>query len=335
MDLLSSPSKAVGTPQSLRKPSSNALKRGIFTNALMPGEDAQALDEVVNDLLEHFEIEDACSEICARRFVQTTMQTKRLHEAQLAYVEGYMQSEQAKVDFCKKVGINVAHAYELPTWFFSTDEDSRSRARFWLMVCIETKKLKDEYTVDKMTQAKTLYPNLWLSVMGKEGSATQKVYTIGERLGVTFNKQTPCENLQAYLDYLEESHEWMLFWARDEDRHELIIQGLRAQAVLEAVSNPNWSRAEGLFHRRSQELMQTMISLAVHARGKLEVLPNQLEVIAPKRKSAHKRAGKPQARKKVTKFAPAQEVIQAQEVHAADSEQSDQSHQDNQSAPSA
>jgi hypothetical protein len=279
--------------------SRNALKRGVFTNALMPGEDPEAVEVIVDDVIDRFELRDATGEICARRFVQTTLQIKRLNDAQLAYVEGFMQSEEVKSEFCRQVGITPMRAHELPSWYFSQNEERRTRARFICEVVEDATDLLKNYSVDKMTRAKSLYPHLWRAVMGPEGSATEKVHTLGERIGTTYKKATPHENLQVYINELEEKFVWMLFWARDEDRCESIVNGLRAKATLDAASNANWVRADGLFHRRSQDLMQTMVSLRLDAQ-RIDGSSAKLELIEPKPKKT-KRLQATQKRSKTQK----------------------------------
>ena len=252
-----SPSTAVGKTDSSR----NALKRGIFSNSLIQGEDPEAVEVIVDDVIKSFDVKDASGEIFARRLVQTTIQTKRLMQAQIDHVEGYMQSEGARQEFCRQVGIFPTESRNLPAWFFTTQQEPREDAKHYLRAVGEAKWLKSNHSVDKMTRAKSVVPDLWLILMGEEGSATQKVYTFGERLSIMYKRSTAQENLQEFIDMMEKNYKYELMWASSEQRFDTVVQGIRAKAMMEAMSNPNWLRADTLYHRRSQDLLQTLVNL--------------------------------------------------------------------------
>lgn len=252
-----SPGEAVGKTDRPR----NALKRGVFSNVLLADEDPQDVEVIVDDVIKRFEVEDSAGEICARRLVQTSMQIKRLNQAQLDYVEGYMQGESMRQEFCRQVGITTLSSKSLPSWYFVDDPDSREHARRLLRAVREALHLQTNYTVDRMIRVKELYPRLWRYLMGDEGSAVQKVHTFADRLAGLYKKATPHENLRELIDALKEKHNNDLLWAENEDRFDSVVRGLRGQALLDAMSNPNWARADSLFHRRSQDLLQTLVSL--------------------------------------------------------------------------
>jgi hypothetical protein len=281
MAQVTSPSTAVGKTD----PSRNALKRGIFTNALLDDEDPQDVEVIVDDLINRFDASDASGEICARRLVQTTLQIKRLNQAQLDFVEGYMQGESIRQEFCRQVGMTTLLGKDLPSWYFDSDVDARDQARFLNKTLNEVHLLKNNYSVDRMTRARVLFPNLWFYLMGEEGSAIQKVHSFGDRLGSLYKKATPCENLQALFDGIKSEHQFDLLWAQNENRYESIVRGLRSQALLDAMSNPNWARADSLLHRRWQDLLQTLVSLKHEKNRSVQQTLEVLESTRPKRKS--------------------------------------------------
>ena len=98
--------------------------------------------------------------------------------------------------------------------------------------------------------------------MGEAGSATQKVYaTLGERMSAKYGQAQPQRNIQLFMESLEQKHRFDLLWGENEDRYKAVIAGLRAKAVLDVLSDPNWSRAEGALHRRSQDLLGSLVAL--------------------------------------------------------------------------
>ena len=280
----SNPSTEVQTPD----PSKNALKKGIFTNALLEGEDPQAVEVIVEDVINRFEVDDASGEIYARRFVQTTMQINRLNKAQIDYVEGYMQSELARQEFCRQVGISTIFSKDLPDWYFTAETKPREEAMQILKILKEAERLVANYSVDLITRAKGVVPNLWRFLMGEEGGATQKVNTFGDRLASLYKKPTPQENLKALIEIVEHNYEYELQWAKSSQRFDSIVQGIRGQATMEAMSNPNWARADSLYHRRSQDLVQTLVSLKHEKATKTQQVLEMIEPIKTSNKPARK-----------------------------------------------
>jgi hypothetical protein len=204
-------------------------------------------------------------------------------QAQIDHVDGYMQSEEARQEFCRHVGIFPTESRNLPAWFFTKQQDPREDAKQYLRAVAEAKWLKSNHSVDKMTRAKSLFPDLWLILMGEEGSATQKVHTFGERLANMYKRSTAQENLQEFIDIMENNYKYELMWANNEQRFDAVVLGIRAKAMMEAMSNPNWLRADTLYHRRSQDLLQTLVNLKHENAPKTQQV---LHVIEPLNKVA-------------------------------------------------
>jgi len=256
---------SISNPQGLTAGRSNsarnALKRGVFTNTLMPEEDPDAVEQVVENLCNQFQVDDASGEILVRRFVQNTMKIKRLDQAQADYAEGYMHSEQARHEFCDYVGLSQSDASELPSWYFFSDEESGEKARYIMQVRTEALDLKEKHSADLMVSAKKRYPDLWHYVMGAEGSHVAKLHGLGERLMLLFKETSAPLNLQALVAHLEKRYRFEIYWAQDEERYTSVVCAIRAKAELDAMTNPNWTRADSLYHRKTQDLLATLISI--------------------------------------------------------------------------
>lgn len=276
------------TPVQTNDPSRNALKQGIFTNALLEGEDPQAVEVIVDDVINRFEVSDATGQIYARRLVQTTMQINRLNNAQSDYVDGYMQGETCRQEFCRQIGLPPIFSKELPDWFFADEEGPRKEAIQILDAVNEAGWLKRNHSVDRMTRAKSLVPNLWKLLMGEEGSAIQRVHTFGEYLAHTYKKSTAIENLSEFLSIMEGNYKYELLWARSAHRFDTIVKGIRATATMEAMSNPNWLRADSLYHRRSQDLVETLVSLKHEKSANHQSVIGVIKPIETVEKSARK-----------------------------------------------
>lgn len=252
------PRTAVGKINSSR----NALKKGIYTNAVLPGEDVQALEELAVDISDSYGVKDAAGEIVVRRFLQHTLQTNRLQAAQADLIQSKMHGHRVRQEFCTEVNLSAHCAAQIPDWYFTEDEQPKQKALLIYAAYVEASSLKKHYKPDLMLAAKSKFPNLWLYLMGTQGSATQKVYaTLGERLASHYSQSQPQANIQSFLDELKEEKYYELLWGENESRYLAVIAGLRAKAVLDVVSDPNWSKAEGTLHRRSQDLLGSLIAL--------------------------------------------------------------------------
>ena len=250
------------TPVGKINSSRNALKKGIYTNAALPGEDPQALEELALDISESYAVNDAAGEILVRRFLQHTLQTNRLQAAQVDLIEAKMYSHANRQRFCVDVNLSALSAGQIPDWYFTDDTGRKDKARVIYDVFLEASYLKKHYSPDLMVQAKSQFPNLWQYLMGSPGSPTQKVYaTLGERLASLYSQSHPQSNIQCLMDKLKEEKYYELLWGENEARYKAVIAGLRASAVLDVISDPNWSRAEGALHRRSQDLLGSLVTL--------------------------------------------------------------------------
>ncbi len=266
------PRTAVGKINSSR----NALKKGIYSNTLLPSEDAEALEALADDLGDRFEVQDAAGEILVRRLLQTTLQSNRLQNAQANLIQAKMHGMDVRQSFCIQVGINVLAAAELPDWYFEEDQTQRHAALEKAKVWAEAQYLKKNYSTDLILRAKQEFPSLWRYLMGKDGSAVQKVHaTLGERIATLYKHPSPQANLQDLIDQLENAHKYALLYAKHAARYEAVINGLRAKAVLDVYSDPNWSRADAATHKRTNELVVSLIGLQ---REKSK--PRTIEVIA-------------------------------------------------------
>ena len=252
------PRTAVGKLNSSR----NALKKGIYSNALLPNEDPQALEALADDLGRRFDVQDAAGEILVNRLLQTTLQSNRLQTAQANLIRAKMHTMEVRRAFCVQVGIDVLAANELPNWYFEEDDTKRQAALEMTNVWAEAKILRENFSTDLILRARKEFPSLWRYLMGPDGSAIQKVHaTLGERIATLYKHPSPLSNLQDLINELEKKHQHALLYAKNAERYEAVINGLRAKAVLDVYSDPNWSRADAATHKRTNELVGSLLGL--------------------------------------------------------------------------
>ena len=91
--------------------------------------------------------------------------------------------------------------------------------------------LKKQYSDQLIAQVKTKYPELYLYLM--QGRPVTEAF--GVALGRRYSHPSPLLNLQALIDEIEKSYSYFLKWARDPHRYEIIIAGIRAEQMQEAM----------------------------------------------------------------------------------------------------
>jgi hypothetical protein len=173
-------------------------------------------------------------------------------------------------------------ASELPDWYFEEDQKTKQVALEMAQVWAEAVYLKQNYSTDLILRAKQELPSLWKHVMGKDGSAVQKTHaTLGERIATLYKHQNPQANLQELITAFESKHKYAILYAKNEVKYEAVINGLRGKAVLDVYSDPNWSKADAATHRRTNELIASLIGLQ-RDKSKPSIIEAVTSVDAPK-----------------------------------------------------
>ena len=246
------------TPQGKAASSKNAIKLGVYSNTLMPGESQQEIDALIDFFHESYGSDGADSEMMFRSYAQTLIKSRRIQEAEIAFIEAQMHMQETRQEFCRQANIPVFHRDDVPDWFFFDDKESKAAAMQCGMSMYEALDLKKNYSLQLSQSARTHYPNLWKEVMGPQ--AINPKQGLGERLQVIYGKGHPQANLQAYVDDCKTTHPYALLWVLNWRRYEAVVNGLRAKAMLDVCSRADWLKVENLQHRRRMEITQTLMA---------------------------------------------------------------------------
>ncbi len=253
------------TPQGKAASSKNAMKLGVYSNTLMPGESQEEIDALIDSFRESYGSDDADSEMMFRSYAQTLIKSCRIQKAEIAFIEAHMHMQETRREFCHQANIPVFHRDDVPDWFFCDDKESKAAAMQCGMSMYEAIDLKKNHSLQLSQSARTHYPNLWKEVMGPQ--AINPKQGLGERLQVIYNRGNPQANLQAYVDDCKTTHPYALLWVLNWRRYEAVVNGLRAKAMLDVSSKADWLKVENLQHRRRIEISQTLL-----AKQKLQAL---------------------------------------------------------------
>jgi hypothetical protein len=247
------------TQQGKATSSKNAIKIGVYTNTLMPGESQQEIEELLELLRVNHPSQSAQVELMIRGYVQCVLKTRRLEEAQANLIAAQMQMQSNRKDFCQQAGIFPLLWDKVPDWFFCEDAESKQEAVQKGMAMFEAMDLKKRFSLELSQSARTSYPNLWKEVMGPH--AINPKQGLGERLQVIYSKGQPLLNLQAFVDDYKERYQFEVMWTLHSDRYIDVLNGLRAKATLEVCSRPDWLKLENMLHKRLMEFTRALLDL--------------------------------------------------------------------------
>ena len=236
--------------------SRNAIKLGVYSNALMPGESEQELQELNNALRESLNVQDGASEVLLRTISQSVLKTKRLHDAEVRLVQTHLARQESRKEFSYQANKSPLLNDRLPDWYFNDDPEPKNRALVMFGAVCEAIHLKENFKFENSLQARTLYPNLWAEVMGRQ--AINPRQSLGERLLARYGQPKPEFNLQAFIEDYFKKYQLDMLWGENHERYEMVIENLRAKALLEVIVRPDLVKVQMQLHRRSIEAMETI-----------------------------------------------------------------------------
>ena len=240
--------------------SMNALRTGVYSNALLPGESQEQVDEMVEELLLGWPGDGAEQRLSARLYAQSALKSARLHAAEVALTEARMHSYGARRDFCQKADVSMECLSDLPDWYFDSDPAPRKEALRLGLVVSQAERLKGSSLMVYGSGVRDLLPELWEEVMGP-GVLVSKINLV-EKLSKTYPSSRPEEVVQAFIDDFCERFVYELLWAKHQRRFEAVLAGIRASIVIEVGTREDWQKADSLLHRRRLELSQHVHTLA-------------------------------------------------------------------------
>ena len=282
--------------------SRNAIKLGVYSNSLMPGESEQELQDLNNALRDALSVEDGASEMLLRTISQSLLKTKRLHDAEIKVVQTYFARQDSRKQFGFQANISPLLYDRLPDWYFEEDPEPKKRALVRFGAVCEAIHLKENFKLENSLQARTVYPNLWAEVMGRQ--AINPRQSLGERLLARYRQAKPEFNLQALVEDYYKKYPFDMLWGENHERYEMVIENLRAQALIEVSLRPDLAKVEMQLHRRRIEAIETIARLnSARAIEMASVVTPSKELVLPHSKQ------NPSSQKASTKNASNQELL--------------------------
>ncbi len=237
----------------------NALKSGIYSNALMPWESEAEVEQACQRLCQEFEVQGLAGYVLVRQFVHTTLQTARLERCQAITVANVLNTRSARQEFVEQAGLGNVAVDKIPDWYFSMDPEDHERAAFHRKVVAQARHLRDNHSPDLMLKVQATYPELWGKVMGV--GSTSRVYTFGEWITKQYGHSKPMGNLDALLERLSNDYWFDVLWYRNEDRFKAILNSIQAKAEITVTTDPNQQRGTVMLQRKMQSLIGLLADL--------------------------------------------------------------------------
>lgn len=258
----SGPKSQAGKQKSAR----NAFKSGFFSKGLLPWEDAKRQEAQWEALVDYWGAHDPARVGLLRGLEFALLQQERLMVIERDKILGAMQSVDVALEFCKRAGLSTITYMNLPTWFFTIDDEGEKE---WAIIvgniCLEALHLKDQYHDRLVGQIPKDYPHLYKYVM--EQHKTSPSFLIA--LGQVYKQQTPILNLAALINELHERYPHHLTWAQAPERYQLLINGLRSEVTEKVVDvDKSYARAAAIQNR----VLKSLAGLAAMNQQEVQAL---------------------------------------------------------------
>jgi hypothetical protein len=179
-------------------------------------------------------------------------------------LEGKMQSLDIAQQFVSQAGRSAIEVMNLPSWYFKEDDHNKKFAPYILDVCTEAILLRDQYSDRLSGELTKHFPNLAKYIMEGQKQGNSVLVTLGLR----YKMSTPLLNLNALISEVKANYSHHLMWAKDAQRYEIIIDGIRAKAMLEAMDLDKSSRYATAFQNRILKGFQAMAAMDQHEHAK-------------------------------------------------------------------
>jgi hypothetical protein len=207
-----------------------------------------------------------------RSIEQCHLGVERMMYIERKKIEGLMQSTTITVIFCERAGLSKMIAHALPGWFFLTSgKKEKERAQIIAQIYDEAADLKARYSDQRVSRVKDEYPTLYAHVMQGQQEGASFLMTLGR----VYAQSVPTMNLAALMNQLKENYEYHLIWAEAPVRYQIIIDGLRAEQMEQAI---DWDKSQRYATTLQNRMLKGFSALAALDQHEL-VMKNQKQVV--------------------------------------------------------
>jgi len=231
--------------------SQNALKRGFHAVALQPGEDAQAVHDLQQEICTEYAVRSELDRFLVSQIVQNILMLRRIQKYKQDVINAALYERAAKYDFMVAAQLSALEFLEVPDELLRHDPELVKRGVQVMEALEDVSKLKDSLTSTNAPQMlatlSTHSPNLLFELkrLGLVQSADAARF-IGGRYGRSHVQ----DNLREFKQELIKSNRVAFLWAQNEEKYLAIIASIKAKAALELLKDSSLARYEtGCFNK--------------------------------------------------------------------------------------
>jgi hypothetical protein len=242
--------------------SANARKASIFTQGYLPDEDVSGKQERLQAMADQWQAHDPSRQLLLLTVEQAGLGIERMMKAERMKIEGIMASVNFSREFCVRAGISVSLAAQLPDWYFSEDAGAlkqKQRALKLPIVWKQAENLKSNYSDGLMSRVHEHSPELYDYV--SEGFRAG--HSFSTMLGSRYEQSTTLLNLACLMNEINQNQDHFR-WAEHPKRYQKIIDGLKAEKILEALDLEKSSRYATNFQNRILKAFAGLAAIDQH-----------------------------------------------------------------------
>jgi hypothetical protein len=275
------PKKATGPVTAVGKArsSQNALKTSIFSKGYLDWEDQDLKQKQFEALVEQWNANDPSRQMILRSIEHAFLSQERLMYTERKRIEGIMMSVHIVKMFCERAGILSGNeSLNIPSWFFM-QEDHHEKIFAEVMKRVEDQaqqvvKFYDDFELsDIHLDCPDLYAFITQNMVTNENFSS-----ILKRL---YKKSNDLLNLEHLIVEINDHYCYHLTWARNHERYQTIIDGIRAEQMQEAMDLEKSTRYATNFQNRIMKGFQTLVALTQFEREQHNQSTNGLKEVAP------------------------------------------------------
>lgn len=238
--------------------SKNAQKSAIFSKGYLPWEDLASKQAQMDGLATQWGAFDATRQMILRTIEQAHLGLERMMAADKLRIEGAMQSQDVKQVFARQAGIDPLAAMQLPAWFFKADDGGQKQFALAILdVLSDALDLQKQFCDQIVPHIAQKFPALYEYVMSGQRQSTSFLIALGQ----LHKQQTFTLNLMALITQIKTDYQYHLLWASESQSYQILIDGIRANQMLEAMDLESANRYATSFQNRMLKGFQALSSM--------------------------------------------------------------------------
>ena len=241
--------------------SKNATKGGIFAKGYLPGEDGQEQELLVRGLAKAWQIEQHPERMTFIRDIEEAdLRRSRVMLCERLQIEAAMQSLDVAQEFGRLAGFSPSAHLSFPAWYFQDDEVGVYQKDWAIRVDAaqeQALELKRNYRDQLVPHIAQEFPSLYDYVMRGQPVGVSFIAVLGAR----YKQSAPTLNLGVVSNEIGEKYRDHLVWARDPQRYEIFIRGIRARLTTQILTDERTNRYLIGAQNRKMKAEQALVAL--------------------------------------------------------------------------